>query len=337
MIYTPLDIKEINQKVLETQKAATANQIISEQTGDGIVLLKDISKGLTGTGKPKFSGTLSNIDEIRFNVWNNSCAFDFLESNIDQVSGRIIWVYYTISKYGLVISNMTFVDGYDPEEFISHKYDQKQLNEDFMDALRNSNCSVSAKALLASILHMNSQDHFCIRFGTEFAALSYHDNCRSGLLAHTTKCLRIYNGLKNNYSFLNDRTHNDLMVIGLTIHDMGKVFEMNNGVYQAHSYITHRGLGLEYLFEYKDMIINLFDEEFYYMLASIILQHHGDYGENPKTIYSLLIHKIDDIEATFTSIDDLLLTETWITDVTGTTVKNNETYLNVYGKRKQGA
>ena len=243
-----------------------------------------------------------------------------------------MFVNYVVSKYGLVISRLYKVDGFDPDAFIHHKYSVKEVFAEFVSALKDSGASENAMTIIRDVLHCERKDEVIARFVKEYAAYSHHDNCTCGLLAHTAKCLRIYNGIKGAYPFLADTTTNDLMVIGLTLHDVGKIYEMHDGIYQNYSFITHRGLGLEHLLPYKSEITDLYSEEFFYMICSIILQHHGEYGEEPRTLYAVLVHIIDDMEAQLTSINEITLEGNTTTDASGTKIKFNGNYLNLVTK-----
>lgn len=67
------------------------------------------------------------------------------------------------------------------------------------------------------------------------------------------------------------------------------------------------------------------------MICSVLLQHHGEYGENPRTIYAMLVHMIDDMEAHLTSIDDIIADHAYSSDASGTKIKYNGSYLNILG------
>ena len=324
-----LDLSAINRRLLEIQKLADRGELVRDETGCGIVLLKNYSKGATSSGKPKYIGTITNIDEANFNVWNNSNAYEYFDSLPSGTGSHVVLIYYALSKYGLVISRIEKVEGYDPDMFVSHKYSEKEVASEFVTTLKASDISEKAFSVIRAVLHTGTSDEVITRFAKEYAAYSHHDNCASGLLAHTTKCIRIYNGVKGAYPFLSDAMTNDLMVIGLTLHDIGKIYEMRDGVYQKTSFVTHRGLGLEHILPYKGLIVELYGEEFFYMLCSIILQHHGEYGEAPRTLYATLVHMIDDMEAQLTSISEVLSEGITTTDAAGTKIKINGNYLNV--------
>lgn len=324
-----INLSEINKQLLEIQRAASTGGSPAELHGEGIVLLKNYNQGATNSGKPKYAGTIANIDESKFNVWSNSSAFEYFSQLPAASQPHVVWICYSLSKYGLVINSIRKVDGFDPDSFVYHKYSAKQKAAEFISVLKESGISENAMSVIRAVFHMDFNDTVSNRIVREYAAYSHHDNCSSGLLAHIIKCIKIYNGIKAAYVFLADKTINDLMVISLALHDIGKIYEMHDGAYQVYSFLTHRGLGFEHLQPYKKMIINLYSEEFFYHICSVILQHHGEYGENPRTVYAMIVHMIDDLEAQLTSIDDLLINDGVTCDSAGAKIKHNGTYLNV--------
>lgn len=325
-----INLSEANKQLLEIQRAASTGGSPADIQDEGIVLLKNHNQGATNSGKPKFTGTIANIDEAKFNVWNNTKAFEYFLQLSPAAQPRVVWIRYSLSKYGFVINDIREVDGYDPDSFIYHKYSPKEKAGEFISILKESDISENAISVIRAVYHMDHSDRVSNRIVREYASYSHHDNFASGLLAHTVKCIRLYNGIKKNYAFLIDETINDLMVVSLALHDIGKIYEMYDGVYQRYSFLTHRGLGLEHLLPYKQMIKELYDEEFFYMICSVILQHHGEYGENPRTIYAMIVHMIDDLEAQLTSIDDMLQNGEVTCDSAGSKIKYNGTYLNVF-------
>ena len=324
-----INIANVNNKILEIQRAADTGGSPPEYRGEGIVLLKNFSQGSTNSGKPKYTGTIANIDEVKFNVWNNSSAYEYFHQLSPDVRPHVVWISYSLSKYGLVISSIKDADGFNPDSFIYHKYSSKEKAVEFTSTLSASGITDSAISVIRAVFHMDYNDAVSQRIVKEYAAYSHHDNCATGLLAHTTKCIHLYNGIKKAYSFLEDSKVNDLMVISLALHDVGKIYEMHDGVYQKYSFLTHRGLGLEHLLQYKKLIVDLYDEEFFYMICSVLLQHHGEYGENPRTVYAMIVHMIDDLEAQLTTIDDLMQDNAITRDSAGAKVKYNGGYLNI--------
>ena len=324
-----INIANVNNKILEIQRAADTGGSPPEYRGEGIVLLKNFAQGSTNSGKPKYTGTIANIDEVKFNVWNNSSAYEYFDQLSPDVRPHVVWISYSLSKYGLVISSIKDADGFNPDSFIYHKYSAKEKAAEFVSALNTCGITDSAISVIRAVFHMDYNDAVSQRIVKEYAAYSHHDNCATGLLAHTTKCIQLYNGIKKAYPFFENSKVNDLMVISLALHDVGKIYEMHDGVYQKYSFLTHRGLGLEHLLQYKKLIVDLYDEEFFYMICSVLLQHHGEYGENPRTVYAMIVHMIDDLEAQLTTIDDLLQDNAITQDSAGAKVKYNGGYLNI--------
>lgn len=327
-----MNIKELNKKALEIKKASQDGAQIDEVRFSGLVLVKNCNAGTTSTGNPKFSGIIANEDEAQFNVWNNSSAYDAILAAKIIPGETIACVSGNVSRFGVVINSFEVVEdsSYTPDEFLYHRYNLEELKKDFDATVTACGISPVGANLLNSILHRGQNDKVEERFFNEFAALNHHDNCKHGLLAHTVKCLKIYSGLRGTYPFLLDQRTNDLMVIGLAIHDLGKIQELKNGTYQKHSYVSHRILGTERLFAYRREIIEAYDKDFYYMLLSVIEQHHDEYGDKACTVYALIAHMIDNMDATFSSLGEMIEAEAYTVDASGAKLKLGDRYLNIF-------
>lgn len=101
-----INIANVNNKILEIQRAADTGGSPPEYRGEGIILLKNFAQGSTNSGKPKYTGTIANIDEVKFNVWNNSSAYEYFDQLSPDVRPHVVWISYSLSKYGLVISSI---------------------------------------------------------------------------------------------------------------------------------------------------------------------------------------------------------------------------------------
>lgn len=123
----------------------------------------------------------------------------------------------------------------------------------------------------------------------------YHDGKVGGLLNHIRKLLRYAEVAMAEYELLNTMSpeERDLVVLGLVVHDFGKMLELKNGAYTDISIVPHTYLGIEIISKYKDLIEQTYTEMFYRELQAIILEHHGEFGERPKTVYAYLVHVID--------------------------------------------
>lgn len=123
----------------------------------------------------------------------------------------------------------------------------------------------------------------------------YHDGKVGGLLNHIRKLLRYAEVAMTEYELLHTMSpeERDLVILGLVVHDFGKILELKNGAYTEISIVPHTYLGIEIISKYKDLIEETYNEMFYRELQAIILEHHGEFGERPKTVYAYLVHVID--------------------------------------------
>lgn len=278
------------------------------------VLIQDYSIKLTRTGAEYIEGTLQAGNTFTFKAWGNSAAFATLKAynfkgEIAQVSGSFD-LYNNIQS--TVLDTVAKAEGYSPYQFLKVKYDKVA----YLNALKDlvaKNCTEKGAALLDKILFSNAE--LSESFAVEFAAKSHHDNCLSGLLAHTYKATYLLSVVLSMYPMLcsneGDRTKQDadkrdLFVVGIVLHDIGKVLEMHMGTYTDESVVTHSVLGMDFLYENKKFIEETYSSLWFRYLQSILAQHHGEWGERPRSIYSFIINKVDELDAKCTELSTRL-------------------------------
>lgn len=278
----------------------------------GVILVNNYSTALTKNGKEYITGTLQSGIDISFKAWGNTNAFTELKNN--DYNNVPSYISGTFDTYGgsvsIIVDTISAIEGYTPDMFYLIKYNM----DAYLDALKqivNKRLSEKGQKYANAILFDNKE--VLDRFKVEFAAKSHHDNCKSGLLAHTYKVCGNLNHLFNMYPNIikkaneeNPSDFQDLCMLGALLHDIGKIYEMEYGVYQPVSRVTHRYLGVELITPYKEEIIKDYGEIWYYDLVSVMLQHHGEYGDDCKTLCSYIIHEADNLDAKFTLIDQLL-------------------------------
>ena len=131
------------------------------------------------------------------------------------------------------------------------------------------------------------------------AARGMHHAFRSGLLEHTVSVVTVARRLARHY-----RLHEDIVVAGALLHDLGKVWELaidpsieytDDGRLLGH-------LAMEVLF--VDRLIGELSEfppELRRQLLHMLLAHHGEYEfgspRRPKTPEALLIHMVDNLDS----------------------------------------
>ena len=295
-------------------KEVLGGKVITGTTVSGVILVSDYSIALTKNGKEYVTGNLLSGIKVPFKAWGSSTAFRKLKS--EEYSNTPILVTGTVDNYNgngsITVDDVVAVSEYTPDQFLEQRYNVDAYY-DAMINLVKSNVSDKAWGIVDKIF---TNEEIKKSFKTEFAATSYHDNCKGGLLAHTYKCLSLLNWTLTMYKQLTcvptenglelSQDRKDLLFLGTMFHDLGKIREMNLGVYQNCSKVTHRFLGIEYLAQLKEMIVTSYSEEWYYDLVSILLQHHGEYGDPCKTLVSYIVSKVDLFESQMTLIPQLL-------------------------------
>ena len=273
----------------------------------GIILCKDYSVQFTKGGKEYISGNLQAEAMVSFKAWGDSEAFHVLRDSDFQ--GKVVEISGSFNEYNGVMSIILGTvrevsleeqirGGYAADKFLPCRYNIDAYY-DALVCLTKKLVSERGYNLADTILFSNSDLVSAFKYG--FAAMSNHDNCKGGLLAHTYKvCLLVSSVISSHRKEFGSERWADLLVLGGLLHDVGKVKEMRLGIYEPYSYVTHRYFGVELLVSYKDMIISAYDEKFYYDLISIIMQHHGEYGERCKTVASQVIHLVDNFESDLT-------------------------------------
>lgn len=172
-----------------------------------------------------------------------------------------------------------------------------QLWQDVRSKLKDLGVSAKAWQCLEKIL---ADPEINGRYVLEGAAIYYHDNKIGGLLHHTGKMLNILAALLENCPSLQDWA--DLLFLGIALHDVGKVFEYKNLSLGEYWYANHRVRGIELLSKYKDDLMAAYNESFYRQLQSIIIGHHGDFGDRPTTVAAGIVHYIDSLDSQVTGM-----------------------------------
>lgn len=287
-------------------KNLTAGQVIT-----GIALMRTYKVQPTKNGGEFISGVVASGVDMPFKAWSNSPAFKILTST--DLSGLAVRVQGKVDDYGgslsILAESVVEVEGFTADQFLPQKYDA----EGYLSAVKQLlERHITEKGQLLCKMVLFDNQELVDRFKIEFAASSHHDNCKSGLLAHTYKVLYHLSNAINCYRPMLVRDGgssddwNDLLFIGALLHDIGKTVEMKYGVYQPEAIVTHRYLGIEFIAKYKEQIVAQYDEIWYYNLVSIILQHHGEYGDPCKTVASLIIHKVDMFESEMTLLQQTI-------------------------------
>lgn len=296
------------------------------QPVNGIVLIKGYTVKLTKNGKEYIEGQLQSGTIVPFKAWGQSAAFTQLKNS--DFSNCPSYVVGSFNEYqgtvSVIIDTVSAVEGYQASQFLEVKYPKEAYIQATMDLVRNS---VSEKGYTLADKMLFSDAELMSRFSEEFAAMTHHDNCKSGLMVHTYKVLCLLAWVLQTYpQLLVDESggvsdnRKDLLVLGALLHDIGKTMEMQYGVYQPNSAISHRILGLDVLYKHRAEIESAYDEKWFRDLQSIIVEHHGEFGDPCKTVVSYVIHKVDMFDSVMTGLAQTIETSS-VTDVSGTKVR----------------
>lgn len=285
---------------------------VNGQSISGVVLLKDYCKKLTKGGKDYIEGTLQSGAIMSFKVWSGTRAISKMLSA--NYSGLPCMISGEFSEYqgvvSMTINDIDSVAGFSQEQFLEERYN----TNGYLTNLKNTLTSCVSEAGMSLLNKILFDDEDLVhKFSVEFAASNHHDNCKSGLLVHTYKVVMLVNWIVSVYptvlieetdsGLVSSQNRKDLLFIGALLHDIGKVQEMNWGIYQPNSAVTHRVLGLDLLYKYKDLIIGTYNEKWFRDLQSIIVEHHGDYGDQCRTIVSYIISKADLLDSQMTGLE----------------------------------
>lgn len=303
----------------------TLKGLKGKQTVRGIILCRSYNTANTKNGKEYVTGVLQSGVQIPFKAWDNSTAYSKLKA--EEYTNLPVLIDATADDWGgsisLVINDLQAVSDVPMDAFLPVRYDANGYFNALVN-LAKTNCSEKAMNILNVVLFENTE--VAEKFKIEFAASSHHDNCKTGLLAHTYKVFcTVINQVKMFPNIAPTQDIKDLLYIGTICHDLGKIKEMNLGVYQPCSIVTHRYLGIEML--PKDLIVQGYGENGWLQIVSILLQHHGVYDDKCKTVLAYIVHQADLLDSRMTLLAQSM--EQPLSGETGQFVKVDEYRLTI--------
>ena len=261
----------------------------------GSFLLQGMSISKTRNDSDMLQGSIivRGGDSVRFVCFDNLIVSQFKDNGVTSIyvsDGDV-----TIQEYNDSLSaKLEGIRGlsveYNPAEFMEVIDPSKNAHE----------IGVLVRKLMTEkgaqlTLHMLSDrgKELSVAMAAQYGG--YHDGKVGGLLNHIRKLLRYAEVAMTEYELLHTMSpeERDLVILGLVVHDFGKILELKNGAYTDISIVPHTYLGIEIISKYKNLIEQTYNEMFYRELQAIILEHHGEFGERPKTVYAYLVHVID--------------------------------------------
>lgn len=269
---------------------------------DNYFYVKSWESAFTKDGKPFIKGVLCNQGEISFKAWDSSEAYkQFQETHL---LGRVVSVRAVIDTFtgtrSLVVQDIREeIHGPSYLDLLETIYDEQKCWDSLISCLQR-HCSESAIQVFYMIVN---DAEISTAFRTEFAAVVHHDSCKTGLLAHTTKVVQHTESLLL-YEDILRAIDLDLLFVGAALHDVGKCIEYYQGtISKKGTYASHLTYGPVLIAHYKNEIVRLKGEEFYYGLLSVLSQHHGPYSDSPRTLEAYLIYLMDSLDSGLTDIE----------------------------------
>lgn len=269
-----------------------------------IAYISSLVEAETKTGNTYYKGSLISGEVTNFISFDTPKFGGVSEGDIAVVEGEI--GEYNGSRQ-LKLKKISKAEGKEYEgitksDLLVSRYSKEELKtwlERFVSTLSDDGQKVF-KLLVEPVKK---------RFYKEFAAVRHHDNTKNGLFAHSAKTALIMERIVDLYPSLTERegTDKDLFMLGAFLHDIGKVEEYCDGeMSEIGALLSHRVLGLKYVYELRGNIVSIKGEEWYYRLLSVISQHHGEYEERPRTIEAYIVHLADSMDAAVTPLVDAI-------------------------------
>lgn len=273
----------------------------------GYMYLQTCEISLTKTGKPFLKGMLYSHGGIAFKVWDNSEAYTYLTEqdrtkSIVLISGMVDEFKDVKSLVLETIEQIPDSDELSYLDFLEVIYNADEYYDTLCSCLQKY-CSDDALKVFQIV--MNDAE---VRdsFKQEFAAVTHHDSCKNGLLAHTTKVVKLMTFV-NFYENMRRAVDYDLLFVAAALHDVGKCVEYyHGGISDKGKIASHLTYGVLVISRYEQQIKALKGEEFYYSLIAVISQHHGKFGESPRILVSYLVHLMDSLDTTLTDMETQL-------------------------------
>jgi 3'-5' exoribonuclease len=165
--------------------------------------------------------------------------------------------------------------------------------------------TVRSEVLRRLLLAVMDHSEVAPRLSTTPAATGNHHAYRAGLIEHTLSMMRIATLLGRHYAaYYPGLIDADLLVAGVLLHDLGKVWELEGELVTTYStvgnLVGHIPMGSAFI-ERVARELGDVPQELVWELQHLILSHHGQYEfgspKLPATPEAQILHYIDNLDA----------------------------------------
>ncbi len=281
-------------------------------TGPFLVVKKET--GISKSGKAYLNLKLmDSTGEIEARVWDDAeeLAKGFVKNDVVNIKG------FAVAYQGGVQLNVSGVKAlpegsYSLRDFLpSSERDQASLESE-LDSILASMKDRHLKALIDSIFVADREIRG--RFLMAPAAKAMHHSYLGGLAEHVFSICGLVDKVSSHYGAAVNR---DLLLSGALLHDIGKVYELTYERSFDYSdegrLLGHITMGVE-LIDRKLVSLPDFPRELAVLLKHMVLSHHGqlEFGspKRPKTIESIILSYLDDLDAKVNTVRALLAGKT---------------------------
>jgi 3'-5' exoribonuclease len=159
-----------------------------------------------------------------------------------------------------------------------------------------------------------TDDDFMGRLARSPAGIKNHHAYPGGLLEHVVNLMEVADSVAGHYPILN----RDLLVMGVFLHDMGKVEELSSdrgfAYTDAGQLLGHVVLAVtmldKKLTQAEELLGEPLPEETVLRLKHMIISHHGEYEYGapklPMTLEAIALHQLDNLDAKLHNFHQLM-------------------------------
>ncbi len=275
------------------------NQLRPTDTVEQVFMVKDRQFGTTSKGQPFAKLVLSDATgSIAGMLWDIPDAAKAALETSKYVSVRgSVGTYNNSPQLTVQWLDATAADKVDVADFLPTT--DKDIAAMFK-RLKTMLATVSNPHLVEFVRAIFTDKELCDKLKRAPAASMMHHAYIGGLLEHTVSMAEAAVKLCEHYTALN----RDLLLVGVLIHDIGKVdefaYESSIEYSDAGRLVGHIAIGIS-IVERKCVGIEGFPQGLLDILKHFILSHHGvpEFGaiRQPMTAEAIALHYIDNIDA----------------------------------------
>ena len=285
-----------------------AKQLVAEindrDTVNAVFLVKDKIMAMAKNGKPYMNlRFMDKSGDVDAKIWDNVDELDKLFGKDDFVQIRGKASIY-MNKMQVVVAEIKRVPDNEVNlaDFLPESPRPKdEMHRELLQVVADLS-NPYLRLLMESFL---SDAVFFELYTTAPAAKAMHHVYLGGLLEHSLALVKLGKSVISLY----DGIHEDLLVVGALLHDVGKIHEMSFerafDYTDAGKLLGHITIGVE-LVEEKIRQIDGFPRELAMLLKHMLLSHHGQYEygspKRPKTIEATILNYIDDMDSKINGI-----------------------------------